>query len=148
MKRLAGVTVLVAIALLASACTGRNHLSAHVKKQIAAMTRKEAASLGDASVKTAQVYGPDSAVALDEASSGHRISASAQEPRGRFYLIVLHGDFVCDACPRPTGGQSPHGRIATQIWSPTAPGYGDFGLRHSLPASMSRLGKPTVISLG
>jgi hypothetical protein len=147
MGRLIGVAVLVAITLVASACSGGHHLSAHLQKQIAAMTRKETASLGDSSVKTAQVYGPAPAIALDEATSGHRISASAQEPKGRFYLIVLPGHFVCHTCSHLNRGPPPHGTIATQVWSPTVPAYGDFGLRHSLPASMSRLEKPTVIDL-
>jgi len=111
------------------------------------MTGTEARSLGDSSVKMAQVYGPASYIALEEASTGQRVSKSANAPKGRFYLIVLHGHFVCDTCSHLTAA-SIRGTIATQIWSPTSR-EGDFGLGHrSLPASMSRLGTPTVISLG
>jgi hypothetical protein len=147
MKGLTGVAVLVAITLGASACTGGHRLSAPLQTRIAALARNSASSLGDASVKTAQVYGPAPRVALVEASSGERVSETAHEPKARFYLIVLRGHFVCKWCTRPPGAQSPHGTIATQIWSPQAAGYGDFGLTDSLPASMSRLGKPTVIGL-
>jgi hypothetical protein len=147
MKGLKGVAVLVAVMLGASACTSSHRLSAPVQKRIAEMAREKARSLGDASVKTAQVYGPASRVALVKASSGERVTETKNERKARFYLVVLHGHFVCDGCPRPPGAQSPHGTIATQVLSPTAD-TGDFGLTDSLPASMSRLGRPTVISLG
>jgi hypothetical protein len=147
MKSLTCIAVLAAITLGASACSSSHRLSARLQEQIAAMAREKAVSLGDASVKTAQVYGPASHVALVEASTGQRVSESAHEPKGRFYLIVLHGHFVCHGCTHLTA-ESPRGTIATQVWSPTVPGYGDFGLMHSLPASMSRLGRPAVIRLG
>jgi hypothetical protein len=148
MKVLIGVAVLVAITLEASACSGGHRLSASLQKRVAAMARENAGSLGDASVKKTQVYGPATRVTLLEALSGHRVSKSADEPKARFYLIVLQGHFVCRWCPRPPGAASPRGTIATQLWSPTA-GYGELGLRDKgLPASISRLGKPTVMSLG
>ena len=140
------MAVLVAITLEASACAGGHRLSAPLQKRIAAMARNRASSLGDASVKTAQVYGPATHVALVQASLGQRVSESTHERNARFYLIVLHGHFVCHGCPGPSAA-APRGTIATQVWSPTV-GYGDFGLRGGLPASMSRLGKPTVIRLG
>jgi hypothetical protein len=147
MERLIGVAVLLAITLLAAACNGGHRLSAPLQKRIAAMVREKAGSLGDPTVKTAQVYGPATRVALLEASLGQGVSESPHKRRAGFYLIVLHGHFVCRGCPH-LRAPSPRGTIATQLWSPTVAAYGVFSLGDRLPASMSRLGKPTVISLG
>jgi hypothetical protein len=146
MKRLVGVALLVAITLVASACKGGHRLSTPLQKRIAAMAREKASALGDPSVKTAQVYWPASHVALLSASLGQRVSETSREPKARFYLIVLHGHFVCRGCPH-LRAPSPHGTIATQLWSPTVAGYDAFSLGRSLPASISNLGKPNVITL-
>ena len=66
--------------------------------------------------------------------------------QGWFYVIAVRGHFVCAWCPRPPGGPSPQGSIATRIWSPAGHG-GGFGIRKSLPASFSRLGEPIRIDL-
>jgi hypothetical protein len=97
-------------------------------------------------VKTAQVYGPDSRSALVQASSGDLIPRTSD--RKRFYLIIVRGHFVCDSCSGPAGSKPPKGTIATSVWSIKAGHSTDFGLRHSLPAAMSHLGRPTTISLG
>src|SRR5436190_2278412 len=109
MNRLACVAVLVAIMLAASGCTSGHRLSAPLRKRIAAMTRTEARSLDDTSVKTAQVYGPASHIALVEASLGQRVDQAGDEPKARFYLIVLHGHFVCYSCAGVLGAKAPHG---------------------------------------
>lgn len=83
MKRLGWAVVLVAGTLGLSAC-GSGHkaissgphkfdptLPAPLVKQLAAEAKSTARSLGDTSVKTAQVYGPDSRYALVKASSSH-----------------------------------------------------------------------------
>jgi outer membrane murein-binding lipoprotein Lpp len=144
MNRLACVAVVVAITLLASGCTNSHRLSAPLQKRIAAAARERAAALGDASVKTVQVYGPAPYAAIEEASSAGR---GVDEPKGRFYLLVLHGHFVCHSCAGVLGGRPPRGTIARFTWSPTTAGYEIFGLGQSLPASITRLGNPTVISL-
>jgi hypothetical protein len=100
--------------------------------------------LGDSSVGTAEVYGPGSRQALVEASSGEWVREIPLERKQRFYLIVLHGHFVCRSCSRPAAAMSPRGTIATVVWS-RAQGGTDFGLVDRLPASMSRLPAPTVI---
>jgi hypothetical protein len=165
MKDLTGAAVLLAVILVLSACVGghavsaamsgpkaadsrvvvlRGHrLRAPLLKRIVVLARKTARSLGDTSVKTARVYGPDSRYALVKASSGDLVQKTA-DGRKRFYLIVLRGHFVCDSCSGPAGAKPPRGTIATAVWSGTAGGT-DFGLTRRLPATMSRLGSPTVI---
>jgi hypothetical protein len=143
MNRLVWVAVLVAITLSASGCTNSHRLSAPLQKRIAAAAREQAASLGDPSVRTVQVYGPASYAAVEEAFAGK----GANEPKGRFYVLVLQGRLVCQWCPGPPGGGSPQGTVARFTWSPTTAGHDIFGLSQRLPAAMARLGKPTVISL-
>jgi hypothetical protein len=98
-------------------------------------------------VKTAQVYGPDSRSALVQASSGDLIPRTGD--LRRFYLIVVHGHFVCGNCSGPAAdaNKPPRGTIATNVWSVKAARSTDFGLSHGLPAAMSHLGQPIVISL-
>jgi hypothetical protein len=104
-----------------------------------------ARSLGDTSVQTAQVFGPGSRFALVKAASGDLVQKIPRERKG-FYLIVLHGHFVCDSCTGPAGAKPPRGKIATSVWSPKAGGT-DFGLSDR-PVKMSRLRGPTVVVLG
>jgi hypothetical protein len=122
-------------------------LPARLAARLAAEARAIARSLGDPSVKTAQVYGPDSRYALVKASSGDLVERIARERKG-FYLIVLHGHFVCHGCSRPSGSKArlPRGKIATEVWAPKA-GQTDFGVGNR-PVSMSHLRGPTVITLG
>jgi hypothetical protein len=113
-------------------------------KRLAAEARGMARSLGDPSVKTAQVYGPDSRYLLVKSSSGDLVKKMARERKG-FFLIVLHGHFLCHGCSVPPGGKQPRGRIATQVWSPKT-GQTDFGIGNR-PAAMSHLRGPTVIQI-
>lgn len=95
-------------------------------------------------MKTAQVYGPGSRYLLVKASSGDLVGKNAGKG---FYLIVLHGHFVCNGCSRPFGSKArpPRGKIATEVWSPRT-GQTDFGLGNR-PVAMSHLGGPTVIQI-
>ena len=96
-------------------------------------------------MKTAQVYGPDSRYLLVKASSGDLVQRIAREREG-FYLIVLHGHFVCAGCTGPVAGAKPaRGKIATEVWSPKT-GRTDFGLGNR-PVAMSHLRGPNVIML-
>ncbi len=116
-------------------------------KPIRAEARGVARSLrGGRSVKIAQVYGPNSRYLLVKASSGDLVKKTASERKG-FYLIVLHGHFVCHSCSRPSGSsaKSPRGKIATEVWSPKA-GETDFGLSNR-PVAMSHLRGPTAIQI-
>jgi hypothetical protein len=157
MKRLVlGATVLV---LALSACGGSDRapinsliLPVHVRtlpaplaRRIAAQARGTARSLGDRSVTTALVYGPDSRYALVKASSGDLVQKLPQERKG-YYLIVLHGHFVCGGCTGPVAGAKPaRGKVATIVWSPKA-GQTDFGIgKRSVP--LVRLTAPAVVSL-
>ena len=126
--------------------TGGQTLPASLVKQIAAVARNTSGTyLGDASVKTAEVYGPASYLTIEKASN--RAFASGGSLQGDFYLIVLRGHFVCN-CPTPPGGQTPRARIATVVWSPTRKENAtEFALARRLPRTMSRLGKATVISV-
>jgi len=42
---------------------------------------------------------------------------SPREAKERFYLVVLHGRFVCNGCSGPAGHKPPHGTIETHVWS-------------------------------
>jgi len=157
MKMVTGSVVLIAAGLTLSACGGSHMttvtardlvhttLPAPLVKRLTAIAKSTARSLGDTSVKTAQVYGPDSRYALVKASSGDLVQKTVRERKG-FYLIVLHGHFVCDSCTGPAGAKAPRGTIATDVWSPKAGGT-DFGLSDHLPAAMSHLRGPTVIQI-
>ncbi len=92
------------------------------------------------------VYGPGSRAALVKASSGDVVTESPSELKRRFYLVVLHGHFVCNGCSGPAGHKPPHGTIETQVWSP-AEGSTDFGISNSLPAAVSQLPRPATITL-
>lgn len=83
---------------------------------------------------------------LVKASSGDRVVESPRELRMRFYLVVLHGRFVCHLCPLPPGAKPPRGTIATIVWSPRE-GVADSGVSDRLAAGMARLGRPITISL-
>ena len=140
---------LVAATLGLSACGGGHRaisggprkfepmLPAPLVEQLTAEAKSTARSLGDNSVKTAQVYGPDSRYALVKASSGDLVQKSPREREG-FYLIVLRGHFVCHSCTGPAGAKAPRGTVATDVWSPRAGGT-DFGLGDHLPAALSHL---------
>jgi hypothetical protein len=159
MKRLTALAVLVAATLALSACGGSRRVMytvgpdlVHITpppplwKPIRAEARGMARSLGDPSVKTARVYGPNSRYLLVKASSGDLVQKTARERRG-FYLIVLHGNFVCDGCSRPHGSTAkpPRGKIATEVWS-LKTGQTDFGIGNKLVA-MTHLKGPTVIQI-
>ena len=163
MKMLTGSVVLVTATLALSGCGGsrtvvidqpihvgsgqiHSTLPAPLMKRLSAEARGIARSLGDPSVKTAQVYGPDSRYLLVKASSGDLVQKLARERKG-FYLIVLHGHFVCHGCSRPPGSTAkpPRGKVATEVWSPKT-GQTDFGLGNR-PVPMSHLRGPTVIQI-
>ena len=71
---------------------------------------------------------------------------SPREAKERFYLVVLHGRFVCNGCSGPAGHKPPHGTIETHVWS-AAEGSTDFGIGSSLPAAVSRLQRLATIRL-
>src|SRR5579862_3490773 len=150
MNRL-GVTligVVIGMAASGSVAASRdaaNRFPAPLRERIAAEARGTARSLGDTSVKTAEVYGPDSRYLLVKASSGDLVQKLARERRG-FYLIVLHGHFICRGCSVPPGGKPPRGSIATVVWS-RSEGVTDSGVSSHLGPAMSRLGKPTIVGL-
>lgn len=143
--------VLVFVVCACGATTSSRNASGHplpaqLLTKITAVARETANHLGDSSVKTAKVFGPESRVTLVKASSGDSVRERARGGTARFYLIVLHGHFACSACSYPAGAKPPHGTIATVVWSPKEGGT-DFGLSARLPASMSRLGAPRTVVL-
>ena len=158
MKIVTGSVVLVAAGLALSACGGsrmttvnsrdvvHTTLPASVAKRLASEARGMAKSLGDPSLKVGQVYGPDSRYLLVKASSGDLVQKTAGERSG-FYLIVLHGYFICHGCSRPPGSKAkpPQGKIATEVWSPRT-GQTDFGIGNR-PVAASHLRGPTVIEI-
>lgn len=157
MKTVTGTVVLAAVGLALSAC-GASHMTAPgpdvvhttlpapLAKRLASEARGMAKSLGDPSVKTVQVYGPDSRYLLVKASSGDLVQKTALERKG-FYLIVLYGHFTCRGCSRPPGSTAkpPRGKIATEVWSQKT-GETDFAVGNR-PVAMSHLRGPTVIQI-
>jgi len=118
------------------------------RHKLVIVARTLARSLGDTTVKSARLYGPASyEVALGAFSNG---TTSPNQKQGRFYVIALRGNFVCSKCE---SAQSGIWHVATALWTPTGgdTGWGrraGTGLRrHKLVASMSKLGRPKLISL-
>ena len=142
MKVLTGVAALASIVLVAAG-GGSHHMSAPLRQRIAVVARRTARSLEDINVKTARVYGPTSYRAAMHAWDG---TTTPNRRKGPFYLIVLRGRFICAWCPLPRGAHPPYGSFATRLWSPNG-GGGGFGVQKKLRASISRLGRPTLISL-
>src|ERR1700747_2170629 len=110
-RRLSGAAVVGAGGGGLSACGGSHKAissgphrfrATPLVKRLTAVAKSTARSLGDGSVKTALVYGPDSRYALVKASSGDLVQKTVRERKG-FYLIVLHGHFVCNSCSGPAG---------------------------------------------
>jgi hypothetical protein len=102
-----------------------------------------AASLGDPSVKTALVYGPNSRYALVKASSGDLVQKNAGKD---YYLLVLYGHFVCGGCTGPAPEAKPaRGKIATEVLSAKVRET-DFGLGNR-PVAMSQLRGPSLIRI-
>jgi hypothetical protein len=98
------------------------------------------------SLNEIDVYGPGSRTALVRASSGDVVVESPRELKLRFYLLVLHGHFVCTSCGGPATTKPLRGTIETRVWS-SAEGGTDFGISSSLPAAMSRLHRLAVVTL-
>lgn len=94
--------------------------------------------------KRVAVYGPGSRRALVKASSGDLVQEIPAERKG-FYLIVLHGHFVAGS--HPAGTNALRGTVETQVWS-AKEGVTDTGISNRLPAAVSQLRGPTLVSIG
>ena len=161
-----GIAVVVATALATSACGGSH--SAHSQPPTTAATtdaiqlheltygrlpqslqsylRSIEAGKTDGPVNEIDVYGPGSRAALVKASSGDIVYESAREQQESFYLVVLHGQFVCRGCSGPAGHKPPQGTVETDVWSP-AEGGTDFGIGNGVPAAVSHLHPLAVITM-
>jgi hypothetical protein len=160
MRALACAAVVVASVLATSACAGSRSatkrsstdaiqlhqtFSGPVPASLRNFVRSLIASPEDGPVNEVDVYGPGSRSALVEASSGDGVTESAGELKQRFYLVVLHGQFVCDGCSGPAGHKPPRGTIETHVWSSVEKST-DFGISGGLPAAVSRLNRLAVIT--
>jgi hypothetical protein len=157
MKVLIGVAALLSVVVLvagggsvAAAGNGKP-MSAPLRQQLAKVARRLGYVNSDSRpLRTARVYGPASYQAATKAWGGG--TTTARRRTGRYYVIVIRGRFVCTAyCSPPPGlnGQpapAHHYSIASRPWSPTT-GNNGIGLSNKLPASMSELGRPTLITL-
>jgi hypothetical protein len=121
-------------------------LPAPLVQQIKAAVRQNSGIVGTSSATRADVYGPASHVSIEKAWSRGFVSESPHVS-GAWYLIVLHGHFVCN-CPVPPGAHVPHGGLALEVWSPQKVAGRGFGVANRLPAAVSRLEGPAVIDLG
>lgn len=140
MKVLAGVAALLCVLVVVAAGGSTRHMSGSLRQRIVTDARKLAYAMGDSlPVKTAQVYGPASYERALAAWGGGVTSPNVR--KGRYYVIVVRGRFNCAGPFRRSLGS-----VATRLWSPTT-GNNGTGLGYKLPASTSRLGHPTLISL-
>jgi hypothetical protein len=162
MKAVVGAAVLVVIALATSACAGGHSASSTSSTDALRLHESTSGPLSqplrgfihstiktgtpDGPVNEIDVYGPASRSALVTASSGESVAESPRELKERFYLLVLHGHFVCGSCSGPAGAKPPHGTIETHIWSP-AEGSTDFGISNSLPPALGHLHRLATITL-
>jgi hypothetical protein len=131
MHRLSSALLVVCFACLVAGCGGSSD-----QAKARNVARTMAGNFGDPSIRTAQLYGPASYQVAFSAFSGG--PTTPNQKKGRFYVIVLHGSF--------TGDGSTRAPTVSRLWSPTGHS-GGTGFRKSLPASMSRLGHPTLIEL-
>lgn len=122
--------------------SGHNELSPKLQSFIRSTIRDSP----DGQASEIDVYGPGTRAALVKASSGNVVYPTGREATEPFYLIVLHGQFVCQDCSGPAGHKAPQGTIETRVWSPTAGGT-DFGIGDSLPSAVSSLHRLAVITL-
>jgi len=152
MKMLTSAGVLFAVTLSLSACGGSHMVTVNAGPDLvrvglpAPLVMLIRSFRKDRSVtaKRVEVYGPGSRRALVKASSGDLVQKIAAERKG-FYLIVLHGHFVAGS--HPAGTKAPRGTVETQVWS-AKEGVTDTGISNRLPAAVSRIKGPTVVSIG
>jgi hypothetical protein len=100
----------------------------------------------DGPVHEIDVYGPGSRPALVKASSGDIVTPGPGELRPRFYLVVLHGRFVCTGCSGPAGSKPPRGTIETHVVSSSGRSL-DFGIGSGLPPAVSQLHRLATVTL-
>ena len=140
MKALSGVAALLSVAVLVAAGGSSRFLSAPLRQRIASDALGLARSMGDPRpARTVWVYGPASYQTALAAWGGGITSPNVR--KGRYYVIVVRGHFVFNGPFRTTMGS-----VATRLWSPSR-GNSGTGLGNKLPASISRLGRPTLIEL-
>lgn len=158
MKRPLFIGLLALLVLACAACGGgarhsaaaRSGLPAPLVQQIKAEIQKASVIGGAAAAKSADVYGPASYAVIDRAWKGG--SGAMAQVSGRWYLIVLHGNFHWNG-PVPPGAKLPamHRNLALVAWSPNAHGLASGGTGYTaverVPRTISRLGVPAAISL-
>lgn len=115
-RRLVAGAALVGAALLAGGCGSSRHatsLSGLTRAKLArleAMVRSAAKASGDAHPTSATVYASRRHEANIAAGAGSGIPGT--QP---VYLVVVRGNFVCDACTGPAGAAPPHGHVITMV---------------------------------
>jgi hypothetical protein len=140
MKVLSGIAALLSVAALVAAGGSSPHLSAPLRQRIAADALRLSRAMGDSRpARTAQVYGPASYETALASWGGEITTPNAR--KGPYYVIVVRGHFVFHGPFRTT-----RGLVATRLWSPSR-GNSGTALGNKLPASISRLGRPTLIEL-
>jgi hypothetical protein len=145
--------VLVAAALIASACGSGHHPTSNglysaayraLPQSLRTFIRATLATSSNGPTNEVDVYGPGRHAALERAAMGDIVRDP--ERKKDFYLIVQYGRFVCASCSSPRGGAPPHGTIEATVWSPKRGGT-DWGITSGLPESMSSLHPIAVIKL-
>jgi hypothetical protein len=125
-----------------------------VLNRLAAVARRTAFEFEDTSVAQAEVYGPDSQLAICQALRDDHEALQAEPQRedgasGAFYLIVLRGDFVHHGAGTQPRKLLQHYATAAQVWSPEW-GYtngGGFRLDPSPLAILAPIEGPLSVRL-
>ena len=151
MGRLTLIGLVVSAALACAACGGGkqdaaagHRLPKPLVERIQAEVLKQPVILGASSATSIDVYGPASHAAIEQVSSPGSVSET--RVAGKWYLLVLHGQFAWNA-PVPAGSKQPHGKIALEVWSPKTSAGGAYSVGNRVPKAVSRLKSPTVIHL-
>ena len=124
-----------------------------VLNQLAAVARRTAFEFEDTSVAQAEVYGPDSQLAIRQALRDDHEALQAEPQRedgasGAFYLIVLRGDFVHHGAGTQPRKLLQHYATAAQVWSPEwGYMYGGFRLDPSPLAILAPIEGPLSVRL-
>ena len=146
MKCFALGSLLAAVALATSGCGGASRPAttgvSRLPTSLRAYIHSTKTTWRDGPINEIDVYGPASRGALVKASSGDLVFDHSKG----FYLLVMHGNFVCTWCSSPRGGTTQTGTVETQVWSPKQGGT-DAGIEHAVPAGIAKLHRLATIQV-
>lgn len=143
MRRI-GVACALGVVLLVSACGGAPKTIAlpKVPYPLRQFIRLWSTSFADGAITEIDVYGPRERAPLVKAAIGHdaehRGKSDVKDKGKDFYLVVLHGNFVCSGCSGPHPLIPPHTKIEVAVWSPRE-GESDWAIMKTLQPGVKKL---------